>query len=195
MNEENTEVRKSSVKRPPVGKYAVVAIISVVCTVLVAAGMFFIGKRLRTPEKEDPPTQIETPVPVPNAEIFAEYRSNLTEIFDGISNTMKDTDTENEKEVLLLIDRILPLYDRVQLTTAPLGLEDADATLKEACREISELLELSKDILACGENPTADDLETVEKLRSRMTELPSAQSQIETALETIFTTPTSKLPD
>ena len=83
----------------------------------------------------------------------------------------------------------------MQLTTAPLGLEDADATLKEACREISELLELSKDILACGENPTADDLETVEKLRSRMTELPSVQSQIEIALETIFTTPTSKLPD
>ena len=189
----NEEERKGKSRKTP-DKKTVAIIAGVVFIILIAAAVLFFTGKLGPGSKQVPVQEQETSVdPAQNAATFAEYKDSLDTIFTNINKAMDGTDMEDEQEVLVLIDKIKPLYDQVATTTAPKGLEDTDATLKAACQRSSEVLQLSKDILTVGDNPTADDLVKVEQLQNAMTELNSVQTQIENALSVIYNTTTEQL--
>lgn len=114
------------------------------------------------------------------------YQTKIRDLFQQINDISAGADMETADGVKKLIDQILPLYSEINNLVPPEKLTDADKTLKDGCNKNLEALQLSKEILSVGANPTADDLQKVTQLQKLMDEMSTIQASMDAALADIY---------
>ena len=137
-------------------------------------------------------TETQAPTETTSAQLsIGEYQETVRDLFARIETAANTNNAESDAEIITLIDTVKPLYEDILALEAPAELKDADGKLKESCRATIEALDISRQLMEIGDAVTADDLQKVSELQSRIDNMDAMEAQMQEALNSIYAVPTT----